>query len=107
TMPVWSRSIGARVALGALAVAIVVTGWSIARALHADVLPDASPPTLASLERIDGGSHTALSDLQAVVENDLFSPDRSAPAGQYRMPGEHGPDDKPVVEPMQPVVLGT
>ena len=29
------------------------------------------------------------------------------PIAPYRMPGEHAPDDKPVIEPMKPIVLGT
>ena len=45
--------------------------------------------------------------LQAAVENDLFASDRSAPSAPYRMPGETCRDDKPAVEPMKPIVLGT
>jgi hypothetical protein len=41
------------------------------------------------------------------VENDLFSPDRTAPDEPYRMPGEASPNDKPRAEPMKPIVLGT
>jgi hypothetical protein len=46
-------------------------------------------------------------DIQSAVENDLFSPDRSAPSTPYRMPGEHEASDEPVVEPVKPAVLGT
>jgi len=107
TTPVWSRSIGARAALVALAVAILVTGWTVVEATRVEALPDLPPTTLASLESIKRATVAPPTDVQAAVENDLFSAERSAPAAPYRMPGEHAPDDKPVVEPMKPVVLGT
>jgi len=107
TAPVWSRSVGARVALLALLASIIVTGWSLSNALRVEALPDVPPTTLASLESIKGTGAIAAMDVQSAVENDLFSADRTAPEAPYRMPGEHAPDDKPVVEPMKPIVLGT
>jgi hypothetical protein len=105
--PAWARSTGARVALAALAVGVVVTVWSLATALRTDPLPSAPAGTLASIESIKRGPVTPPADIQSAIENDLFSPDRSAPVAPYRMPGEQRPDDKPVVEPMKPTVLGT
>src|SRR5207248_3167837 len=88
-------------------VAIVVTARSIANAVRTEALPNVPPTTLASLESIKRASVAPPTDIDAAVDNDLFSADRSAPAAPYRMPGEHAPDDKPVVEPMKPIVLGT
>jgi hypothetical protein len=105
--PAWTKSGGARAALVALLVSIIVAGWSLSNALRVEALPDVPPTTLASLESIKGAGSTPAMDVQAAVENDLFSADRTAPEAPYRMPGEHAPDDKPVVEPMKPIVLGT
>lgn len=107
TAPAWTKSISARVAFVGLIVALVLTGWSVAQALRVEPLPDVPPPTLASLDGVRRGSDKPATDINAAVENDLFSADRSAPAAPYRMPGEHAPDDKPVIEPMKPIVLGT
>jgi hypothetical protein len=105
--PTWIRFTGARIALGVLVLAIGVTGWTVAQALRTDALPDVPPTTLASLESIKRGPASPQTDVQSAVESDLFAADRSAPAAPYRMPGEHAPDDKPVIEPMKPIVLGT
>ena len=92
----------AGVVLGASA---LVLAWSVATALRVDPLPDPPPPKIVRL-----GSARAIrapTDVQTAVENDPFSPDRSAPSAPYRMPGESGPSDQPVVEPPKPAVLGT
>jgi len=107
TAPVWTKPMSVRIALAVLFVSIVVTGWSVSPALRVEALPDVPPTTLASLESIKTTSAAPAMDVQAAVENDLFSADRTAPAAPYRMPGEHAPEDKPVVEPMKPIVLGT
>ena len=107
TTPAWTKSVSVRIALAVLLVSIVVTGWSVSQALRVEALPDVPPTTLASLESIKTASSAPAMDVQAAVENDLFSADRTAPAAPYRMPGEHAPEDKPVVEPMKPIVLGT
>jgi len=107
TAPAWTKPASVRIALAVLLVSIVVTGWSVSQALRVEALPDVPPTTLASLESIKTTSAAPAMDVQAAVENDLFSADRTAPAAPYRMPGEHAPEDKPVVEPMKPIVLGT
>jgi len=107
TAPAWTKPVSVRIALAVLLVSIVVTGWSVSQALRVEALPDVPPTTLASLESIKTTSAAPAMDVQAAVENDLFSADRTAPAAPYRMPGEHAPEDKPVVEPMKPIVLGT
>jgi hypothetical protein len=103
----WTRSHGTRAALAALALSIAVTGWTLVHAVRADALPDVPPATLVGLASISRGVPAAPADIQAAVENDLFSLDRSAPPARYRMPGEHAADDKPDAEPMKPLVLGT
>jgi len=99
---------GMRVALGALAVAIVVTAWTLVDALRVEAIPELPSASVASLQ---GGAHApqkrARADIATIVDNDLFSPDRSAPAAPYRMPGEPDPNDKPAAMPEKPVLLGT
>jgi hypothetical protein len=97
---------GARVALGVFAVAVIVTGWTLVRALRADALPVPPRTTLASLETITRRMPQPPADIHAAVEGDLFANDRSAPATPYRMPGDKDPD-APAPEPMKPSVLGT
>ncbi len=96
-----------RAALVVLAAAIGVVGWSLARAFRTPSAGDTPVMSVAALEPITRGPLPPPADIQSAVESDLFSRDRSAPAQPYRMPGESVPDNKPVVEPMMPLVLGT
>jgi hypothetical protein len=103
----WSRTPSMRIALGALGVALVANVWVLVRALR--LPPMSAPPvtTLASLETMVRDPKRTPTNIAATVENDLFASDRSAPSAPYRMPGETAVDDKPAVEPMRPIVLGT
>lgn len=103
----WSRLPSMRIAFGALGVAIVVNAWVLVRALHVPPVSESSPTTVVSLESMARNPKRSAPDIHATVEGDLFSPDRSAPSSPYRMPGETAVNDKPAVEPMKPVVLGT
>ena len=105
--PLWTKSIGARVALAAFGGSVIAVGWSLANALRAEPLPMPPPATVASLETIKRGPVVAPTDVEAAVDSDIFAADRSAPDVPYRMPGEERPDDKPVAEPMKPNVVGT
>ena len=105
--PVWTKTTGARLALGALAVSIITVGWTLANALRVEALPVLPPASVASLESIKRGPIVAPTDVEAAVDSDIFAVDRSAPDAPYRMPGEARPDDKPVAEPMKPTVVGT
>jgi hypothetical protein len=96
-----------RLSLVVLAAAIIVVGWTVVRALRAPADGDVPLMSVAALEPITRGPLPPPADIQSAVESDLFSHDRSAPAQPYRMPGESAPDNKPVVEPMKPLVLGT
>jgi hypothetical protein len=104
----WSKSALMRLALGALAAAVLVTGWTLARAFRGEALPQTTPVTVASLETMTRGLTHTPADIEAAVENDLFSEGRTAPSSPYRMPGENTPDDeKPATMPEKPIVLGT
>lgn len=103
----WSRTTPMRIALGVLAIAVLVTLWTLVRAFRTDPLPAAPPAMVASLEGTKRTAYRPVPDIETAVDNDLFASDRSAPSNPYRMPGENGPDDKPVVEPVKPIVLGT
>jgi len=96
-----------RLALAALGLALALVAWTVFRALHVDPLPSAPPPAVASLETMAQNSSRPAADIQAAVDKDLFASDRSAPDQPYRMPGESDDSEKPHVEPMKPVVLGT
>ncbi len=96
-----------RMSLVVLAAALIVVAWTFARALRAPVGGDTPVMSVAALEPITRGPLPPPADIQSAVESDLFSHDRSAPESPYRMPGESAPDNKPVVEPMKPLVLGT
>jgi hypothetical protein len=101
-----SKHQGLRAAIGLLAVSVLTLAWTLVNALRVEAIPDAPPATVASLQ----GTHTqkrARTDIANIVENDLFSADRSAPDVAYRMPGDPDPNEKPAAMPEKPVLLGT
>lgn len=98
---------GMQLALVALGVAVIVLGWSIVSAFRGEPLPESAPTAVASIETMRRPPIRPPADIQTAVDNDLFASDRSAPDGQYRMPGEAAANGAPVVEPMKPNVLGT
>jgi hypothetical protein len=102
----WSKHRGMRAALTLLAAGAVATAWTLVNALRAEAIPDAPPTTVASLQGVTQ-SGKARNDIGSIVENDLFSADRSAPAMPYRMPGDPDPNEKPAALPDKPVLLGT
>lgn len=102
-----SKDRGFRVAASALAIAVIVTAWTVITALRVEAIPAVAPVAIASLQGVTHGPARSRTDISAVVENDPFSPDRSAPDAPYRMPGESDPSDRPVVMPDKPVLLGT
>ena len=96
-----------RLALGALAVAAVLAGWTLVRAVRLEPVPDAPPPTFASAGDLASHAQSPHASVSDAVARDLFSPDRTAPAERYRVPGEADDTPKVVVESFVPVVLGT
>lgn len=107
TMREWSKAPAMRVALAALGIAALLFLWTLVRALRADALPAAAPAAVANIDALGRGMPRSPADIQGAADNDLFSPDRSAPSAPYRMPGESAPDDKPRIDPPKPIVLGT
>lgn len=103
----WTSATGARVAIGALTLAVALVLWTLVGALRSEPLPDTPPTTVASLETISNRAPRPPADIMTAVDKDLFASDRSAPDAPYRMPGESDGKDKPTVEPMKPIVLGT
>ena len=98
-------SVRASVAL--LVLALAVATRSFVRALRPVPIAAAPQTAVVSLAQLTRAPLPAPADLQSAVENDLFSPDRSAPSAPYRMPGERDRNEAPAVEPVKPLVLGT
>jgi hypothetical protein len=103
----WIKAPAMRVALAVLGASAVVLFWTVARALRAEPIPAATPASLVSLDAVNRPAPRQVADIQIGVDNDLFSPDRSAPETPYRMPGEDDPNGKARIEAQKPVVLGT
>lgn len=96
-----------RMAFGALAISALVTVWTLAQVLRTSEPPAPSATELASLDKIARPAPAPRVDVGTAIENDLFSPDRSAPAASYRMPGENDSGAQPAVMPERPTLLGT
>jgi hypothetical protein len=102
----WMKTPAMRAATVLLVVAIATVGWTSVQALRADPLPP-TPSSAAGMEPIKRAMPPSPADVQAAVESDLFSSDRSAPSAPYRLPGEKAANSTPVAELPKPVVLGT
>ena len=107
SMHEWSKTRGMQAALAVLAVAVIVTGWTLVHALRVEAIPDPPPMEIASLETIRRGAARPIANVSATVDNNVFSIDRTAPSAPYRMPGDPDPNAKPAVVPEKPLVLGT
>ena len=103
----WIKTPVMRLALAVLGASIIVFLWTLTRALRAQPIPSAVATTPVALDASKRPAVRQVADIQSGVENDLFSPDRTAPETPYRMPGEDSPNDKPRIEPQKPIVLGT
>jgi hypothetical protein len=102
----WTAGTGMRAALGALALAVVLCGWTTAHALRVSDVR-AAPATVSIVPgALDAAPAPSPVDVAAAFGVDLFSPQRTPPAARYRMPGEAAPaaaaEDAP-----KPIVLGT
>lgn len=102
----WMKTPAMRGAIVLLLVAIATVAWTLVHAVRADPLPE-TPPSSSGGAPIKRAVPPGPADVQAAVESDLFSSDRSAPSAPYRMPGEKTPEVKQAAEPPKPVVLGT
>jgi hypothetical protein len=102
----WLKTPAMRSAIVLLLVAIATVAWTLVHALRAEPLPDMAPSS-NGVEPIKRAIPPVPADVQAAIESDLFSSDRSAPAAPYRLPGEKSGEVKQAAEPPKPVVLGT
>jgi len=95
---------GMRAALTGVALALLLCGWTVRRALHVDEVA-AAPATVSIVAgALDTPPQGAAVNVGVAIDADLFAPTRKAPGARYRMPGE--PAVKVVEEPPKPVVLG-
>lgn len=102
----WTSGKWMRVAIVALIAALGLSVWSTAQAMRATVV-EAAPATVSVVPgALDAAPAPATIDVAAAIDADLFSPDRTAPAERYRMPGEAAPAAA-AAEPARPIVLGT
>ena len=94
-----------RAAAAAFVVALVFAAWSLADALRTPAIPAAAtkPATIVALAPPRA---VVPVDIDAAVEADLFSPDRSAPDESFRMPGDPAAHVAQTSGPT-PRVLGT
>jgi hypothetical protein len=103
----WRNSVALQAAIAGLALALGVATWTVVRALRVEPIPNPPATTIASLETIRGVAVRSEADIEAAVDNDVFSVDRSAPRSPYRMPGEPDPNARAVAQPEKPVLFGT
>ncbi len=101
-----TRSTGTRAATAVAALGVVVLLAAIVSAVRGETAPPASAAPVGALAPLTRVAAAPGPDISAAVENDLFSPDRTAPASAYRMPGEDAADDG-AAEEARPSVLGT
>jgi hypothetical protein len=102
----WLKTPAMRGALVLLLVSIATVAWTLVHAVRAEALPE-TPPSSNGTEPIKRAIPPGPADVQAAIESDLFSSDRSAPSAPYRLPGEKSHEVKQAAEPPKPVVLGT
>jgi len=103
----WRESVPLQAALAMLGLSLVATAWTLAKAVRVEDIPDPPPTAIASLESIRRVVKRPVSNLQAIVDNNVFSIDRTAPAVSYRMPGDPDPNARVAPEPEKPILLGT
>jgi hypothetical protein len=105
-LPAWLKTPAMRGAIVLLLVSIATVAWTLVHAVRAEALPE-MPPSSNGTDPIKRTIPPGPADVQAAIESDLFSSDRSAPSAPYRLPGEKPPEVKQAAEPPKPVVLGT
>lgn len=94
-----------QVALGALVLAVVFSGWSLTRAVRIDPVPPGAPLRFSTAGAVMTPDPTTPPDVVSVVSLNVFAPERTAPARRYRLAGYA--QEKPSAEAPKPVVLGT
>jgi hypothetical protein len=89
-----------------VALSLGIATWTAARALRIEPVPNAAPPTFATEAALAKAPIVVPVDIPGVVANNVFSPERTAPARRYRLSGyaEAAAASPPRPEP---VVIGT
>jgi hypothetical protein len=103
----WARAPAVRAAFLLFAASLLVLIWAVVRATRGTPIPAAPAATVVAFDAAHRVGPRSVADLQIGIENDLFSPDRTAPQTPYRMPGESTPNDGARAEQQRPAVLGT
>ena len=103
----WASSNAGRGAFAALALSLVLTLWTLVGAVRIAPVPERPAPEFAASAALAAPASAPETDVVAAVATDPFAADRSAPAQQYRVPGEEGDEAVPKEAPVLPVVLGT
>jgi type IV pilus biogenesis protein PilP len=97
-----------RTALTACAIAFVFTVMALVRAVRITPVEASEAPATAGVVRGLALPPVPDIDVQAVADNDIFQPDRTALPERYRMPGDAVPTVAgPAPEIPKPMVLGT
>ena len=94
-----------QIALGALVLSLALVGWTAARAIRIDPTGAAPPPSFATADALAKAPMVVPVEIGVVVNQNLFSPERKAPARRYSLSG-YAPA-VPATPPAKPVVLGT
>ena len=103
----WTSTNSGRGAIGAAVLSAALMIWTLLHAVRIDPVPEFSSGQFAAGLVISAPAPTDVADIEAAVQADLFSTDRSAPARRYRVPGEESDEAPAKAAPVLPVVLGT
>ncbi|MEP6766568.1 MAG: hypothetical protein ABJB66_19795 [Gemmatimonadaceae bacterium] len=102
----WLRWGPMRLAVGALGIALVVAIFTFVRAMQLSEVGMGALPVLPNPAALIAPPQANALDVKAVVERDVFAPDRTAPTNSYLLPSEIERDVGPIVTPPPVVVLG-
>jgi len=94
-----------QIALGALVIALVLSGWTASRAMRIEPTSPAPPPSFATADALAGAPMVVPVDIGTIVGLNVFSPERKAPLRRYRLSGYAEP--VAAAPPPKPLVLGT
>jgi hypothetical protein len=100
------RARSMQIAVVALVASLGLAAWTAARAIRLDAVTAAPPPRFATEEALARAPVAELPDIDVVVGQNLFSPDRTAPPRRYRLTG-YAEAAEPAEPPARPIVLGT
>ncbi|MGV3710904.1 MAG: hypothetical protein ACO1Q7_18925 [Gemmatimonas sp.] len=102
----WLRWTPMRAALGALAVAVVVAGYTLAQALRLTATEAGEAPALPNPAQMTAPPPAPVIDIARVVSRDVFDGMRVAPTNRYLLESEMPEATEPAAPPPRVVVLG-